>query len=214
MAVRIFVEDATDILTSSTEDADIEAPTGFTAVLLSVMEAAYTGKIYMFGKWDGAAYTPPAYISDALTDLGQEKTAARLAHDYLVAEAAALEFVATYHPAGHVGRIHDFLTYAHHANYVVFNSDTFTTAQKIKFGEELASGPTDGQTTFALFQVVSGLDDAAIPTSACAWVTPSTGVRDDIAGSVEATALWAASEDTGLSDVDLADGHWIEELTE
>ena len=202
MAVRIFVEDATDILTSSTENADIEAPTGFTAVLLSVMEAAYTGKIYMFGKWDGAAYTPPAYISDALTDLGTRKTAARLLHDYLVAEAAALAVVAVYHPATHVARIHDFHTFAHHACYVVFNSDTYDTDAQIKWAEEMASGPTDGQTTFAWVQVVSGLDDDAIPTSACTYVDPTDGTRGAIADAVMNSGTWFTNEDTSLSGVD------------
>ena len=59
MAVRYFIDDTSDVLLSVTEDDDISAPSGQTAVAKSVIAAAYTGDIYQGGTWDGTTYTPP-----------------------------------------------------------------------------------------------------------------------------------------------------------
>ena len=59
-----FVNDTTNVIEGYTEDSRVAAPAGTTAVLVSTIKAATTGKILQGGTWDGTAYAPPAGILD------------------------------------------------------------------------------------------------------------------------------------------------------
>lgn len=62
MAPRFFVRAADNVIIATTEDDDLTAPTGATAVARSVIEAAHDGAIFQGGTWDGTTYTPPTGV--------------------------------------------------------------------------------------------------------------------------------------------------------
>ena len=68
MATRFFVDDTTNVLLSVTESDGLNPPDGATAVAASVIEAAYSGIVFLGGTWDGTTYTPPDGIVADTTD--------------------------------------------------------------------------------------------------------------------------------------------------
>ena len=156
---------------------------------------------------------------DTTTEAGQRKASARSLHRQLLVWAEGLIEEGAFHPATEVAIGHDFILYAFHAAYVVFNSSTWTAAQQIAWADKMATGALDVTNTHNFFQRVHALMvPANIPTAACAWVNPSTG------GAVNLNQAWINSdptsatgyfngEDVDLSAAQLSNGGWIDGLT-
>ena len=176
MALRYLVEDSTDILVSATADDDLIAPPGHTAVLATVIEAAYDGKILLYGMWDGTTYTPPAgYVApfDPGTDQGAVKQAA---HDMLDVFDAAIGLILSNQQAWPQLNIVNAISGIHWqivaAARVCLNS-TRTAARRQKFCEECASWPTmiSGDPR----QYVDGMGGISDPPGEkWSWVDPET----------------------------------------
>ena len=143
---RYLVEDSSNVIKSYTEDDDLAAPPGHTAVAASVIEAAYTGTIYQGGTWDGTTYTPPDGIVTPLdtdTDLGALKQAAHDMLDTFEAGIGLIESNSTIWVQGGADSALDGIHYmAINAARVALNS-TRTIANRQKFLEEAGSWPTD-----------------------------------------------------------------------
>ena len=60
----------TNVIVNSTSFASVPIPTGHTAVLKSVVDAACSCASRMRGLWDGTTYTLPASLKTPTTDAG------------------------------------------------------------------------------------------------------------------------------------------------
>ena len=80
---------------------------------------------------------------DLTTDIGMRKAQARTLHDQLLIWTQGLIEEGVFHPADEVAIGHDFLLYAHHASYVVFNSSTWTATQQIAWADKMSTGALD-----------------------------------------------------------------------
>ena len=91
--VRWFVDATTNVIVNSTSFASVPIPTGHTAVLKSVVDAACSCASRMRGMWDGTTYTLPASLRPQTTDAGRLKAAARVLHQRLTVLAEGLDTV-------------------------------------------------------------------------------------------------------------------------
>lgn len=82
MAARYFI-DSNGVLVEYAQDDGPAVPTGLTAVEASVIEAAYSGDIYLGGTWNAgtSTYTPPAGQITAPSELDEQL---RALHDAYV----------------------------------------------------------------------------------------------------------------------------------
>ena len=213
MALRYLVEDSTSILVSATADDDLVAPPGHTAVLATVIEAAYDGKILLYGTWDGTTYTPPAgYVApfDPGTDQGAVKQAA---HDMLDVFDAAIGLILSNQQAWPQLNIVNALSGIHWqivaAARICLNS-TRTAARRQKFCEECASWPT--MVSGDPRQYVDGMSQAD-PGEKWSWVDPETDpfVRQSIANAASKFESATNVEDAPGSD-DLIGRGWINDI--
>ena len=175
-----WFRDTSDNKLVAAADSELTPPTGHDFILKSTIEAVYTGEIWQLGTWDGTTYEPPAGILvpyDTTTDTGELQAAALGLHEQLLAWASGVDAEALFQSARDVGVAHDFLTYAHHASYVVFNSATWTMAQKLAWANKMATGASDVVSPFTFFQVAHLISEDMVPTEACAWVNPDTMAR-------------------------------------
>ena len=93
MALRYFVEDSSEVLKSATNDDDIAAPTGHTAVAATTIVAAYDGTILLGGTWDGTTYTPPAGYVAPFDPTSASGAIKQKAHDMLDTFDAAIGLI-------------------------------------------------------------------------------------------------------------------------
>lgn len=63
MSTRYF-RNSSNVLVELTEYDELATPDGLTAIEESVIQAAYSGNIYIGGTWDGTTYTPPTTQPD------------------------------------------------------------------------------------------------------------------------------------------------------
>ena len=145
-------------------------------------------------------------------DIDQEKASARRVHNYALAFVGLKETQGVYHSPKANSNLQAFGAALFQCNYVVFNSASFTTAQKVKWADEILSGPTDGQSDFAIYEVMEAILDNLIPTGPSAWSRPDSAARYAFAACIMETSQWTAGEDITISDVDLFGGTWIDSL--
>ena len=223
MTLRYFVEDTSNVLKIATDYDDEPTPANYTAVLRSTIQAAHPGPIFIGGTWDGTNYEHPTtegilLPDDTTTDIGQRKAAARTLHKRLLNWTEGLIEEGAFHPASEVEIGHDFILYAHHAAYVVFNSSTWTAAQQIAWADKMSTGALDVTNPHNFYQRVHTLEvPADIPTAACAWVNPNDGaaVNLNVAWSMSDSTAdngWFNGEDVDLTAVQLSNGGWIDLL--
>ena len=104
--VRWFVDATTNVIVNSTSFASVPIPTGHTAVLKSVVDAACSCASRMRGLWDGTTYTLPASLKTQTADEGRLKAAARVLHQRLAELAEGLDRVSVFWPAADVAAGH------------------------------------------------------------------------------------------------------------
>ena len=146
-----------------------------------------------------------------LTELEQRKAAFTQLHIYLTTLAIDLATEGVAHPVAEVHAAHNFPALAHHAGYRVGHDATLTHAQKVAWCAAMILGPSNASTIFEWYQRISELNPLAGPTIPKAWADPANATRR----TVEDTLLQVFEEvgTTPVSDTQLADGAWIEELT-
>ena len=230
--VRWFVDATTNVIVNSTSFASVPIPTGHTAVLKSVVDAACSCASRMRGLWDGTTYTLPASLRPPTTDAGRLKAAARVLHQRLAVLAEGLDGVDVFWPVADVSLAHDMLAYARRGVRGVVLSPAWTTRQKITFMEEMAHGAADVTSPGEFFErieegtdFVSPADRAADPVIAdgrVLWVNPDTGLRVNldqwvdgaVAASVTTNSPTVLSRMAAETD-DLTDyigGAWINSI--
>ena len=150
--VRWFVDATTNVIVNSTSFASVPIPTGHTAVLKTVVDAACSCESRMRGLWDGTTYTLPASLRPQTTDAGRLKAAARVLHQRLTVLAEGLDRVSSFWPAADVALGHDMLAYAHRGVRGVVLSGAWTVAGKIAFMQQMASGPLDATSPGEFFE--------------------------------------------------------------
>ena len=147
--------------------------------------------------------------NDVLTGVDLLKNAARLMHDEFLVWADQIDEIAYLHSELAVGKVHDWLAYAHPGAARVVNSTTWTIADRIKFCEEMASGPADITDAESFLEEAS---DIEAPSMATVWVDPDTLARVNIAIAISTTGGI-----TGLAAVPsirkLLGGEWINDIT-
>ena len=175
--VRWFVDTTTNVIVNSTSFASVPIPTGHTAVLKSVVDAACSCASRMRGLWDGTTYTLPPSLRPQTTDAGRLKAAARVLHQRLAVLAEGLDGVDVFWPVADVSLAHDMLAYARRGVRGVVLSPAWTTRQKITFMEEMAHGAADVTSPGEFFErIEEGTDfvspadraaDPSLPMAAC-----------------------------------------------
>lgn len=221
MAPRFFVRDTDDVIVSATENDDLDAPTGTTAVLRSVIAAAYDGPIYQGGTWDGTTYTAPAGQAtpfDLTTETGRLRQAALNCHEALISGALASAHEGIMHPHSRVVTVHDYWYQMHHGMYLAMNnhraggSADWTAAQRIAGANAAALGPLDGSTPHDLYAAVEAASLSEGPTTPILWLNFNTGARVNVADITSNTTAMALDASQLPSDSILS-GAWIPELT-
>ena len=114
------------------------------------------------------------------------------------------------HPVAEVHAAHNFPAFAHHAAYRVGHHATLTHAQKVAWAEAMLLGPIDASTVFEWYQQISGLTTVAGPTAPKAWADPEDATRRSVSGTLSNNFEELGT--TPVSDTQLVDGAWIEEL--
>ena len=153
-----------------------------------------------------------AFVADRpFNELQQRQAAFTNLHVYLNTLAVDLAAEGVAHPVAEVHAAHNFPAFAHHAAYRVAHHATVTHAQKVAWAEVMLLGPSDASTVFEWYQRISVLTPVAGPTTPRAWVNPGNGSQVTVS-----SVLLQAFDEIGsipVSDIQLADGAWIEELT-
>ena len=202
VVVSIFRTQA-EATAKAADDADLTSITG--------------AKTWAQGQRIGVAYYDGTDILDErplpTSGLELRKNSAQGLHEQLLVWRSALIAEGVSQPISATNIGHDFLTYGHHACYLVFNSATWTETQQIAWAAEMATGASDVTTPFEFFERVHTLSAMHVPTSASAWVNPDDAVAVTMITVVENSDIWFLNEDRTLNDTHLADGAWIEDLT-
>ena len=161
------------------------------------------------GWWfDGA----DAFTSDRpFNELQQRQAAFTHLHGYLNALAVDLAAEGVAHPVVEVHAAHNFPAFAHHAAWYVGHHATLTHAQKVAWAEAMILGPSDVASVFEWYQRISGLTPVVGPMAPRGWVDPRDASRRSVALAIEDT--FSEIGTLPVSDTQLADGAWIEELT-
>ena len=153
-----------------------------------------------------------AFAADRpFNELQQRQAAFTHLHGYLNTLAVDLAAEGVAHPVAEVHAAHNFPAFAHHAAYRVAHHATLTHAQKVAWAEAMLLGPSEVASAFEWYQHISVLDPVAGPTVPRAWVNPVGAVRVPV--NLALTSDFDAIGTTPVSDTQLADGAWIEELT-
>ena len=214
---RYLVEDSSDVIKAYTEDDSLIAPPGHTAVLASVIEAAYTGTIYQGGTWDGTTYTPPTGIVvplDTSTAQGMVKQSCiamldvfEQALDYIHANRLA------WPDAVRVIAVEGIHWQIVNSARVALNA-TRTHARRQKFCEESASWPdaTNGNVR-EYVDAIEAASSLTTPTKDWSWVNPEGDpyVRFDVAQA--ATQFMSATNvENAPSSEKLIGRTWISDI--
>ena len=233
MARRWFVNDADGVIVGFTDDDDVDAPAGYTATTIADDAAGVpAGGPTAGSTWDTATstYTERSGVGittefDQTTELGRKQTACDTLHQYLKSVTLGVHAIRHEKPQADVENVEQFIAMAHWATYVTAHMgmliDNFET-----WVDLMLEGPEHVLTAQEFFQSVHNIVETAIPTQACAWVSPIDQVetsglimaRDSSTGNTpavaaDATAGWFIGERVDLTDVDLGDGAWIRSLT-
>ena len=145
------------------------------------------------------------------TELQQRRVAFGNLHGFLNALAVDLATEGVAHPVAEVHAAHNFPAFAHHAAYRVAHHATLTHAQKVAWAEAMILGPSNASNVFEWYQQISVLDPVVGPTIPRAWVDPEDSMRQTVLVAVSETFEEIGS--TPVSDTQLSDGAWTEELT-
>ena len=179
--VRWFVDATTNVIVNSTSFASVPIPTGHTAVLKSVVDAACSCASRMRGLWDGTTYTLPASLKPPTTDAARLKAAARVLHQRLTVLAEGLDRVSTFWPAADVALGHNMIAYAHRGVRGVVLSGAWTVGGKLVFMTQTGAGPLDVASPGEFFERIeeeAGFADPALRADPrVLWVNPDTGIR-------------------------------------
>ena len=152
------------------------------------------------------------FVADRpFNELQQRKAAFTHLHLFLNTLAVDLAAEGVAHPVAEVHAAHNFPAFAHHAAYRVAHHATLTHAQKIDWAEAMLLGPSDASTVFEWYQQISVLTPVVGPTTPKAWIRPIGTSRRTVSETLSQNIN--AFGATPVSDVQLADGAWIEELT-
>ena len=153
-----------------------------------------------------------AFTADRpFNELQQRKAAFTHLHGYLNALAVHLAQEGMAHPVAEVHAAHNFPAFAHHAAYRVAHHATLTHVKKVAWAEAMMLGPRDASTAFEWYQRISVLTLVVGPTAPKAWVDPETASQVTVEETLDSTFEEIGT--TPVSDTQLADGAWIEELT-
>ena len=115
--------------------------------------------------------------------------------------------------------IHNMIAFAHHGAYTVAHDDDLTDDQKIAWAQVQILGPADITGTslavraFHWYEAVRAIASPVAPTSACAWVEPSTGARINVAEINSKITEIFGDDPIVVTESDLAQGGWIDSLT-
>ena len=145
------------------------------------------------------------------TELEQRKAAFTQLHIYLNTLAVNLAAEGVAHPVAEVHAAHNFPVFAHHASYRVGHHATLTHAEKIAWTEAMLLGPSNASTVFEWYQRISALNPVVGPMVPRAWVDPVGAIRQTV--SLALTEEFTEIGEIPVSDTQLSDGAWIEELT-
>ena len=145
------------------------------------------------------------------TELQQRQAAFTQLHGYLNTLAVDLAAEGVAHPVAEVHAAHNFPAFAHHAAYRVAHHATLTHAEKVAWVVDMLLGPSDASTVFEWYQRISVLIPIAGPTVPKAWVNPDGPLRVTVEETLSLTFTQIGT--MLVSDTQLADGAWIEELT-
>ena len=158
-----------------------------------------------------------AFAADRpFNELQQRRVAFTNLHGFLNTLAVDLAAEGVAHPVAEVHAAHNFPAFAHHAAWYVAHHGTLTHAQKVGWAEAMLLGPSDAPTSaadsiFQWYQRISVLTPVVGPTTPRAWVLPANAER------VEVQVILSQDIDvfgtTPVSDTQLSDGSWTEELT-
>ena len=165
------------------------------------------------------------WLESEVTELSRRKAAAKTLHNYLKGVTEGIHAVRHEKPQADVEKAEQFIAMAHWGNYVAAHMgmliDNFET-----WVERMVEGAEHVSNTQELFMSVHGLDEPAIPTQACAWVSPidqttveglnmarNKSTLNTPAIATVATDGWFGGEVVELTDIHLGDGDWIRSLT-
>ena len=144
-------------------------------------------------------------------ELQQRKSSFTRLHIYLNTLAVDLAMEGVAHPVAEVHAAHNFPAFAHHAAYRVAHQATLTHAEKVAWAEAMLLGPSNASTIFEWYQRISVLDPVVGPVVPKAWVDPGNASQKTVNEILELTFMEIGV--IPVSDIQLADGAWIEELT-
>lgn len=164
------------------------------------------------GEWyfTAAADIVPNLPFTALENL---KIAARSMHAQLLTWTALLTIEGVAWPVNVTNKGHDWLAYGHDGAYQILHNAAYTNAQKIAFCEQMKFGASDVTDPHSFYQEGRLLP---APTRACVWVDPRSGARMELAECIGKSYGTAGELDIPAlgAEVRLANGAWIEDLTE
>ena len=165
------------------------------------------------------------------TSLQELKNALWRAHDYLIATWNALHAESASHPWAEVTTVHDYYARIHPSNYRIVkeNPNSLSDADLLRYAENLLDGPLKNGTTIKatipeLFaEIVTALPlPGALGAQGVTYVDPAAGTVLSVVGSLvpstrESAGLGSASPGAGyaltVTDIQLASGNWINDLT-
>ena len=152
------------------------------------------------------------FVADRpFNELQQRKAAFTHLHLFLNTLAVDLATEGVAHPVAEVHAAHNFPAFAHHGSYLVAHDEDLTHAEKVGWAEGMLLNPSDAATIFEWYQRISVFSPVIGPDSPCGWRNPSTGVQLTVAQAFGLRADIFGS--VSVSDIQLSDGSWIEELT-
>ena len=217
MALRYLVDDTSDILKAATNNDNLVAPPGNTAVAATVIAAAYDGVIYLGGTWDGTTYTPPAgqpteYNSS--TDIGSVQVATLKQIAVLEDLRAGVDRISFHFSDAVLSRAHDWIIYVSLGGIRHALTDTESFADRVKFQEQIASLPlnSDGNLLGFMTQVVATLK---VPNNS----TASWAQHDDLTANLELgdDSTIGLEDLTTLADepssADLVSKEWLDDIS-
>ena len=181
---------------------------------------AHVGLLDLGGFEPNTAYFDGAQLLEEIPEaklpsLDRKKLVLRRLHFYLrqLAEELAAEGVA--HAVTETHAAHNFAAFGHHGSYLVAHDEDLTDDQIIAWAEKMLDGPTDAPSKDSdhAFQWYQRISAGALtgPTGPCTWVAPDTGTPETV-GNIGSTSNNAFGVKT-VTDTQLSDGKWIEELT-
>ena len=188
---------------AATERAATDAALSVHSSVVSVSDRAQPG--WWFDGTDTFTADRP------LSELQQRKAAFTHLHVYLNALAVDLAAEGVAHPVAEVHAAHNFPAFAHHGSYLVAYDEDLTHTEKVAWAVNMLGGPSDAATVFEWYQRISVLTPVVGPNGPCGWYRPGTGLQLTVAQTLEQGSSIFGS--ASVSDTQLSDGAWIEELT-